>query len=52
MASGGIDAAYTVAPGAAFGMDDWLRVNIGKEPKELRAALDALGEGVDAFTTR
>ncbi|MCK6440217.1 MAG: pyridoxal phosphate-dependent aminotransferase, partial [Planctomycetes bacterium] len=42
----------TVAPGAAFGMDSWLRVNIGKEPEELRRALDTLGKGIDAFVSK
>ncbi|MCK6440871.1 MAG: hypothetical protein L6Q71_11815 [Planctomycetes bacterium] len=36
-------------PGAAFGMDSWLRINICKEPKELRAALEALGKEIDGF---
>ncbi len=38
-----------VAPGSAFQMPQWLRVNIASEPEWLKQALAALGDGLDAY---
>lgn len=41
-----------VAPGTAFQMPEWLRINIAGEPDWLRQALAALGRGLDDWRDR
>src|SRR5690606_37537487 len=44
-----VERKILIAPGSAFQMPKWIRINMANEPDWLHRALKALGDGLDGY---